>query len=158
MTTVALEIKIRNKEKLLAGIDNLATARDSTHYDWLKEALAEATLFFYDSISEVTAFKMIDVFLKKADANTLAASINKLWTGTPKRKSTDYHKALGWVLSDYIVEKGYGEFVHGPEKPEESVAKEWQEIFTLARDARETAPARTAARISYPGTISDKPQ
>jgi hypothetical protein len=98
---------------------------------------------------------MFDMFIAKADEPMLSASINQLWTGTAARKSTEYHKALFHVLSNYAVENGFAEFTKLPQEqkaPEEKkpVADPLASIFSLAEDAKRYASATmdTARTIS----------
>lgn len=154
---IKLEIKIHDKEKLLEGIEDIADAptpecfeEPACHYSLFKEALTEATIFFYSPLPEESARKMVDIFLEKSSAVQLSLALNSLWSGTPKRQSTEYHKALYLETARFIVMNEFGEFVKGP--PELEQEEPWQDIFMLAKEAKESAPSRT----SYPATISYK--
>ncbi len=149
MSDVRLEIKIRNKDKLLRGIENLTAnfyGQDDLHDRPYRmralcpEALREATIFFYAGLMpEDQALKMVDIFLEKASEAQMSTSLNSLFTGTPTRKSTAYHKMLFNEIARYVEISGYGELIRHVSEPDLPI----QDVFALARTMEESkAPSK----------------
>ncbi len=114
---VQLEFRLRpnKKDKFLRSIFRLKNSTGKfnkpEYYDRYIVALQEAAVFHYPAINENRAVAMVDMMLGMADEELLSGIINKLWTGTVQKESTDYHKALYLVITGFAVDHDLGEFV-----------------------------------------------